>query len=224
MKLSAVVLARALAFFDISDLNPRGRLFFPDLVPLIVERFRFSAYPQKPEDFDEKKGVVFSHGYISNNSIDKLTVWNDGLGLDVRSSTDEAKVIIKDTFQWLSEKVGLNYNEDSIRRWGYLNSLTFHSDVDMLRLNPAVERLCKRISSHIEGPRNKKYIFHAANLAMTFDRYMNPWTQAPFSIQRRGDVPYEDNKYFSEAPLPTDVHLELLQAFEDDLKTENTNR
>ena len=219
MQLSAVLLARVLAFFDINDLNPRGRLFFPDLVPLIVERFRFSTYPQKPEDFDEQKGIVFSGGYISGTTVDKLTVWSDGAGFDVRSSTDEAKEIIHDTFQWLKSVVDLNYTERSIIRWGYLSQLTFYSDIDLLKLNPAVEKLCNRISEHL-GSDHKSYEFRPVNLGLTFDRYMNPWTMAPFGIQRRAGSPFEDNKYFSEAPLPTATHLEFLQALEEDLRAQ----
>lgn len=224
MKLSAILTARVLAFFDINDLNPNGRLFFPDLVPLIVERFRFSTFPQKHEDFNEAKGIVFADGYISGNAINRLTVWADGIGIDVRSSTDEGKAIVQETLQWLSESVGLNYGADTIRRWGYVSELTFHSDIDMLSLNPALDRLCEKIGTYIEGPKDKKYIFRPINVEMTFDRYMHPWTQATFAIQRRGGAPFEENKYFSQAPLETSVHLELLKSLEDDFKGLKTNR
>jgi hypothetical protein len=40
---------------------------------------------------------------------------------------------------------------------------------------------------------------------------------ASFSIQRRAEARFSDNKYFSEAPLPTDIHLKLLTEFEADI-------
>jgi hypothetical protein len=41
--------------------------------------------------------------------------------------------------------------------------------------------------------------------------------RAPFSIHRRLDVPFSDDKYFSEAPLETETHLEILAQFEKDV-------
>jgi hypothetical protein len=38
-----------------------------------------------------------------------------------------------------------------------------------------------------------------------------------FSIQRRDNVPFSEDKYFSDAPLPTDIHLKLLERLEADL-------
>jgi hypothetical protein len=37
---------------------------------------------------------------------------------------------------------------------------------------------------------------------------------ASFSITRRAEARFSENKYFSEAPLPTDLHLKLLEQFE----------
>jgi hypothetical protein len=39
-----------------------------------------------------------------------------------------------------------------------------------------------------------------------------------FTIERRADVPFVENKYFSTAPLPTDEHLKVLEDFEAALK------
>jgi hypothetical protein len=40
---------------------------------------------------------------------------------------------------------------------------------------------------------------------------------APFTIQRRAETAFAENKYFSEAPLPTNEHVALLETFEADV-------
>lgn len=62
MQLSAVLLARVVALFEIYDLNPRGTLFYPDLVAGLVDRFRFQKFPQKFEDLNEQSGINFFEG------------------------------------------------------------------------------------------------------------------------------------------------------------------
>ncbi len=42
MQLSAVVLARVIAFIETFDLSPRGRVFYPDVVREIIERYQLS--------------------------------------------------------------------------------------------------------------------------------------------------------------------------------------
>src|SRR5579863_937717 len=138
METSAIILARVIAFLDINDLNPRGAAYFPALVPLLVGRFKFQKYPQKAEDFDEGKGVSFEMGHTGNTTVDKLTVWPDGIGIDVRSSTTDAKNILDSSLTWLSNEGGLSYKSGMIRRWGFLSQITFFSDIDLVGVNPAI--------------------------------------------------------------------------------------
>jgi hypothetical protein len=53
-------------------------------------------------------------------------------------------------------------------------------------------------------------------LDVDFARHEGQIPIAAFTIQRRGQTPFEENKYFSEAPLPTDIHINLLEQFEAD--------
>jgi hypothetical protein len=41
---------------------------------------------------------------------------------------------------------------------------------------------------------------------------------APFSIARRAEARFSEDKYYSEAPLPTDMHISLLEEFEESIK------
>jgi hypothetical protein len=59
--------------------------------------------------------------------------------------------------------------------------------------------------------------YDVTHFGLDFDKTATPLVAAPFSIQRRGNALFSENKYFSEAPLPTDAHIRLLEQFETDL-------
>jgi hypothetical protein len=217
MQLSAILLARVIAFIDVNDINPRGAAYFPNLVPLLVKRFNFQKFPEKLEDFDEQKGVEFVSGYTGQTTIDKLTVWNNGIGLDVRSSTDDAQQIIVSTLSWLKEVAGLAFKPEMITRWAFLSQCTFHSDVNLDGVNPAIANLASRISDEISAIQKQRYDYSVRGITLDFDRERPNVPVAAFLIQRRVGTPLSGNKYFSEAALPTDVHLALLSEFEANL-------
>src|SRR5258708_7014237 len=141
MRLSAVLLARVIGFVEMNDLNPRGKVRLPVVASMIVDRFGFAKYPQKPEEFDEMKGVEFVEGSFESVGIDKLTIWFNGVGIDVRSSTDDAKAILTNSLEWLRKEAGLAYSPDMIKRWASLSRVTFNSDVNFDLINPAVAKL-----------------------------------------------------------------------------------
>jgi hypothetical protein len=45
---------------------------------------------------------------------------------------------------------------------------------------------------------------------------------AAFTLQRRGETPFNENKYFSESPLPTDLHIKFLEEYEAEVKQQKS--
>jgi len=127
VQLSAVILARVIAYVESIDLNARGKIFYPDLVKGIVQRFGFQKFPQAIEQFDETKGVEFYEGKIGNKTIQKFTVFNTLLIVETRSNTDDSKQILEDALAWAAEKFGLTYRPGMIKRFAYVSDLTFYS-------------------------------------------------------------------------------------------------
>jgi hypothetical protein len=217
MQLSAVLMARVIAFLEMNDVNPRGKVRLPVVAEMIRERFGFAKYPQKPEEFDEMKGVEFLEGSIGDIGIDKLTIWFNGVGIDVRSSTDDAKKVLMQSFEWLRDEVGLTYQPEMIKRWAYLSQLTFYSDVNLDAMHPAVANLANRVTETVSRLQNSRFEFQANWIGWGFDRTINQFSISDFSIQRRKDTPFAEKKYFSQAPIPTEEHYALLEQFEADL-------
>jgi hypothetical protein len=220
MQLSAVLLARALGFVDINDLNPRGRSFFPYLVPLIVSRFNFQQYPMKPDEFDESKGVTFGMGHTGESTIDKITVWNNGIGVDVRSSTTDAKNILELTLSWLRDEGYLEFHPSMINRWGYLSQITFFADINLDQFNPALRNLAVAVGDSVAQEQGIKSPFGVSGINIDFDRSFAQSPIALFTLQRRAEVPFTRNKFYSEAPLPTETHIRVIQQLEKDIEAQ----
>lgn len=215
MQLAAITLARVLAFIETADLDQRGRVFNPEFVEELVKRYKFQKFPKTREEFDEQKGVVFEEGKFGNKVIQKFTIFNTVLVLETRSSTNDSKQLIEEMLTWGGAKFGLNYRPGDIKRFAYVSSVTFHSDVPILGAasQPFVE-LSGKISRAVSEIWDDEITYHPANIAIGHDPLARKNGIAYFSITYRGEHRYSENKYFSEAPLPTDTHIKFLEEFE----------
>jgi hypothetical protein len=219
MKLSAVILARAIGYVETFDLSPQGRIFWPDLVPEIVRRYSFQKFPQTLEQFDESKGVEFLEGKIAGKVIQKFSVFSTLLVVETRSSTTDSQRILEDALTWGAEKFGLTYRPGMIKRFAYVSDLSFYSDVPILSVAPALANLAAKTSEALSEIWQETVQYEAANVTIGHDPLARKYGIAPFSITRRADARFSENKYFSEAPLPTDLHLKLLEQYEKDVAT-----
>jgi hypothetical protein len=217
MQLSAVLLARVIGFVEMNDLNPRGSVRLPVVASMLAEKYRFLKCPEKPEDFDEAKGVEFTEGVFEGIGIDKLTIWHNGIGIDLRSSTDDAKKILLESLEWLKADAGITFEPKMIKQWAYLSHITFYSDADFGSIHPALKKLEKRLTSAVSDLQGIDFDFRTNFVGCGYDRTLRKFPVSDFSIQRRADTPYAEGKYFSHAPLPTQDHIELLRLFEADV-------
>jgi|SRR5579872_2499508 len=217
MQLEAVLTARILAFVELSTLNPRGHVFFPYVIEPIVERFHFQKYPTKPEDFDESKGVEFAEGHYKGTNVPKLTIYNNGFLVDTQSSTDDSEMILLETLEWAKDAVGITFHPNMIYRRRYLSDLVVIADAPILSAPKPVENLKANLMSMTEKILGESMTYDVIRLDVDFERYQRNAPIAPLTIQRRADSSFRDNRYFSEAPLPTALHFELLTTFEKDV-------
>jgi hypothetical protein len=217
MRLSAVILARVLGYVETFDLSPRGRVFLPELIPEIVKRYNFQKFPKAIEEMDDAKGIEFHEGKFGDKTIQKFVIWNTLLVVETRSSTDDSKRILEEMLIWGAEKFGLNYKPGTIKRFAYVSDISFHSELPFLDVSPAVVSLAQKTSKALSEIWQEPVHYQALNVSVGHDPMSRKNGIAPFSITRRAESRFTDNKYFSEAPLPTDVHIAFLEEFERDL-------
>jgi hypothetical protein len=217
VEVTSVLLARAIGWVEVIDLNPRGKTYYPSLVEGLVQRYGFAAYPQKLEDFDEVKGVKFTSGRAGETVIEQAIIYTHGILLDTRDSTETSQRILEGILEWGANEFGLAYQAGTIKRWAYYSQVTFTSDVSLSFMHPALQRLCMRMGDVVQDISGEKLKYEPANLTLNHDLLLRQHPYGSFSIQKRAGVPFSENQYFSDAPLPTDIHLQLLSDFEQEI-------
>ncbi len=217
MELESVLLARASAWVEPVDLDPRGAVFYPDLTKALVARYSFQKFPQKLEDFDESKGVTFGVGRLGDAVIEQLLIYTYGIVLDTRVSTQESRRLLEEAFEWGRKELGFVYKPDMVKRWQYASQVTFRSTALMTGANSAVGKLAASVAKVVADTMGENLKYDLAILSVDYDQLTRKHPLGRFSIQRRDNTPFSENKYFSDAPLPTDIHIRLLEQFEKDL-------
>jgi len=193
-------------------------VFFPDVVKAIVERYKFRKFPSKPEDFDESNGVVFEDGKAGNKVIQKFTIFTTLLVVETRSNTDDSKQVIEDMLLWGATKFGIVYKTGAIKRHAYVSGLSFYSDPHLLTVSPILQNLATKTSAALTNIWEEPIHYETITLSVGHDPLARKYGIAPFTITRRAEARFSDNKYYSEAPLPTEMHLTLLEEFEAGVK------
>jgi len=217
VKLSAIILARTLAFVEIYDLNSKQGVFFPELIKGIADRYKFQRLP-KPEE-REKDGLIFEEGKSGNKAIVNLTIYDTLIKLETRSNTEDSKQLIEELLLWGAAKFDLNYKPGSIKKFGYISDLTFYSDVPILdaACQPFID-LAAKTSAALTEFWQEPVQYYPANLAVGHDPMVRKNGIAPFTIAHRAETRWSEHKYFSEAPLPTDMHIAFLESFETGIR------
>jgi hypothetical protein len=213
-----VILARVLGYIEAFDISADGRVYFPDLVREIAKNFRFQKFPQTLEEHDLKKGVEFLEGKIGDRTIQKFVIWDSLIVLETRINTDESKAILEEMLLWGTAKFGLTYSPGMIKRFAYISDVTFYSDVPFLSVSPLLTGIATTTSKALSDIWQEPIHYEPFNLVIGHDPAARKYGIAPFSITRRAESRFSDNKYFSEAPLPTDIHISLLEEYEAGIK------
>jgi len=153
-------------------------------------------------------------GKIGDKTVDKVVIYPQGIALDTTSSTQDSEAILEDALTWASKELKLVYRREMIKRKTYVSQFTFYSNIAILHVNPILKNLSEKIGALVSENLKLKSVFEPTAVLLGMDpecQRVPTWT---FSIERRQGIAFAESKYFSAAPLPTDIHIALVEVFE----------
>ncbi len=196
------------------ELNPSGRPLVHDFLNAFVKRYSFLKYPQKPEDINDSQGVVFESGKWNDIGIEQLILFDWGVVVDTRTSTDASEALLQDVLKWGAENFGLSNRQDLIKRKTYVSELIFASTLSLPTINENLKVLASKVNESIGKHFHQKTPYEFSGFSFHFDTSQSKQFFSPFRIERLEQTPFSDNKYYSGAPLQTAEHVELITELE----------
>jgi hypothetical protein len=220
MKLLYVQMAKVIYLFDTRLINPAG-LAIRDLLAAIKDRYGFAKAPIHEHDRTEKGALAFEGGVFFYNDVSlsvTLTIFSDGLVAETTSDTDNTRAFLEDLRELVIAS-GYSLPEPSSIREGLVSSVVVETETPLTLLNPKLEVLVKIIEAKTKTLDGKFRDYELAEISIATEDSNKALAPASFKFERRIDQPFDLNRYFSQAPLGTKDHMDLLEVFETILKS-----
>ncbi len=96
----------------------------------------------------------------------------------------------------------------------FLSQIIFHSDFRLDLVHPALRALAAKVSASTSDALKQAFKYETTAILMGHDETQTRLVPPIFSIERRSNLPFGENVYFSSAPLSTSEHLEMLDEVE----------
>ncbi|MEW6660152.1 MAG: hypothetical protein AB1424_15970 [Thermodesulfobacteriota bacterium] len=222
MKLLTVKQARSIWLTYLIDLNPRG-LDLLALIPIIRDKYRFlELSPTIDKINKETKEVKFGLGNLQKNKLSigvDLSIYNDGLIADTRSSTNDSDAFLDEFLNWVSTEFGFMPYQEVLRTKLYISELVVQTEKSLNTLNPKLVKFAKHLNSLILGHEHQPIAFQTTGILFWTDPTAGNNPPGPFRFERLIDTPFRENRYYSAAPLQTEVHYGMLEELENILSS-----
>jgi hypothetical protein len=150
--------------------------------------------------------------------VKKLTLFDGLIVLETRSNTSDSKQLIEELLLWGAAKFDLTYQPQSINSFAYVSAVTFYSDVPILEGNRALKKIAQATGEAVSEMRKERLPYETTNITIGYDPLARKNPIASFIITRRAETKFSEDKYYSEAPLTTDMHIALLEEYEAETK------
>ena len=192
-----------------------------DIVKGLETRYKFLEIPKMVGEYDFDKGVTFARGtFDGKHAITKFQIFTNGVLSESTEGTELCDEFIDDVFSWANKEFGLEISEHKNLGRIYQNEIEFESILPLDNFFRPIEFITQKIPELLLEYGQKKHVYEFTGLFCNVDSTTAAQPiPAAFTIDRRAGYSYDENLYYSRAPLRTRDHIELLEILEQKLST-----
>jgi hypothetical protein len=218
MKPVSVIMARSVLLFDFAEFNSQGLNLWP-IYEWLAKKYQFASSPKHVLDVNSDKALSFQAGSFVNskrqNILVTLAIYSNGLSAEASSSTDDSDEFLQEATVAVSKEFGFTVPSNAGR--AYVSQLDVEMQFSLDAVNPRLAKLASMLSSLVKPIDGKRRDFDFGALNLWTEDMNLATSPAYFRFERKIGLPFSSNRYFSQAALKTDEHLQFLADFESAL-------
>jgi hypothetical protein len=211
MELVSITLARLTALIQFQEWDPFGKTLTLEAFAKLGGRYSFAKVPTKLDDLNFQKGVDLLEGKFEDVRIDKIVIYANGIVIETRSSTEDSEKILKDILALAHEAFGATIRPV---RQTFASHIMFRSTMRLASLHPILPKIADVLTERGSADLRHPFTFEPTAILINVDNSQAKIAPQMFTIERRAEMPFAENTYFSSAPLRTAEHIEMVKTFE----------
>jgi hypothetical protein len=194
--------------------RPAGSLYQPEAIAKLVQRYMFAKYPSID---DLTKNVrPFAIGKFKDIQINEFSIYNDGIIVSSASNSNILDEFIDDLFGWAREEFGLVPTLEAVHEKTYESSMIVKAESDISKVVAPSAAAIAAVNKAYGSDRYPAVELAYSGFVFSVDGTTFPGVKKPnkLIVDKRLNMPVDQNLFYSQAPLPTDDHFDLLRTFE----------
>ncbi|MPY74887.1 MAG: hypothetical protein GEU87_11540 [Alphaproteobacteria bacterium] len=213
-----------IALFPSEEIRPQNGLYIPRSAKAVQQRYGFVSTPDfsRPLEELDREGYKFAHGQFEHDGkeilIGEFGFFSDGISVTCLD-TALSDLVWNDLLAWAQNTLGMRAFIREPRRY-YRSQVVVEFDQKLAGLVANFAAIATIVQNAMTETVAHRQPIDLFSIAFGMDVTKIPGlTPVPFTLERKVGAPFEFERFFSQASLPTRVHIEALRAIEASLST-----
>jgi len=194
--------------------------YLPQAAAALTKEFGFIGMPTAGElvPSDPNKGITFRNGKLEAADrlipIDIFQIYPNGLSVTTHSNTTDSDLVLTHILEWAKSTFNLEveYFKPGI---GHSSQLEIRLQKSLPKLFPFLSEIGTAITKGLDDWWDNKPSYELVTVNFWHDKTKSPqFAPMAFRLDRRENVPFEHEVYYSEAPMSTNNHIDVLNKLE----------
>lgn len=191
-----------------------GISYQPELVQKLIQRYSFVKFPSLEELLKNER--IFRVGKFRDIQITDFGIYSDGIIVASAADSNILDEFIDDLVNWARDELGVVYAAGTKQEKSYESFLVVKSSADLLNAFAPSKDALAAINRAFNTDRYVGGPLDITGVIAGLDETSFEGTKKPlkFILDRRSGVAFGEGVFYSQAPLRTQDHLDVLRALE----------